>query len=765
MKLLTHPRSLRSWLGWLVIIGVLPAWAATFFVIVTSYQRERATLEESTIETSRALVGAIERDLGGAEAALNALALSPDLATGDIAAFYRHAREVVKSQIGNGIVLADTNGQQLLSTLRPYGAPLPRSGVRDLLRTIAVSGKPAVSNFYIGATSHEPQVAVGVPVLRAGRVAYVLTMGIRPSRLGELLGQQKLPQDWIVSVFDQGGTIVARSRRGNEFVGKKGTPALLLQIAQTPEGIVETSTLEGIPVVASFSRSKLSGWSVAIGIPVAALTSELRRELWLSVAAAIALFLFGLFLARLISLRIARSIQALNEPAMALATGARVIMPAAEIEEVNKVGNALKQAGALLKERQIAREEAEEAERRMVIAKETAEQSNQAKSQFLTMMSHELRTPLNAVLGFSQLIDAEFYGPLNAKQKEFVDAILSSGNQLLELINDVLELSKIETGRMTVSLERVELVPLIKSVVASLGPSAEKAGIEIEAGNFGADMPAVHADRVRLAQCLLNFGTNAIKYNRPNGAVTVTCKHEGDFVRICVRDTGIGIPPERQSELFQPFNRLGAEQKAIEGTGIGLSLTRRLIELMGGKIGFMSTFGAGSKFWIDIPVYKATAQEHHASAVELAPARRLISGVSILYVEDNPANLILMRNLLAAMPGVSLFEATTGAAGLAAAKLHRPDLIILDINLPDINGVALLKLLKSVPELMATPVLALSANAMPRDVKIAKQAGFFDYVTKPLDVKGFIASVDAALASAVQHQGERVAPPGAAKAK
>jgi signal transduction histidine kinase/CheY-like chemotaxis protein len=760
MQTLRRPRTILFWLRWLVIIAALPAWAVTVLTIAGSYERERAALENGTTETARALMQAVERDLATATAVLQGLAVSPDLASGNIAAFHEQARKALLTQAGNGIVLADATGQQIMSTIKPYGEPLPRTGVFDLLRVIFESGRPAISDFYIGATSGRPQVAAAIPVLRDGKVIYTLTMGILPERLGDLLRNQHLPPDWIVSILDAKGTIVARTHAPERFVGQKGSPALLRHLAEASEGVFPADSREGIPVLVSFSRSGVAGagWAVAIGIPTASLTANLHKRLWLSIAGAGIAFLFALLLARQIGLRIARSIRALSDPALALASDVPIVVPPIEIKEVDEVGRALTKTRHLLEERTIARNQAERAERNMAVAKETAEERNLAKSQFLTMMSHELRTPLNGILGFAQLIDGSFYGSTTAKQKEFIDAILTSGNHLLGLINDILDLSKVEIGRMTVSMEQVDLVPLIKSVIANLALLAEKHGVNLEGGDFGLGLPSVLADRVRLAQSLFNIGSNAIKYNRPNGSVTFSYAVHDEMLRISVDDTGIGIPKDRQSELFQPFSRLGAERKAIEGTGVGLALTRRLVELMHGKVGCASTLGEGSRFWIDIPIFVASGYEHHP-AVPIDPEAPQNSGFSVLYVEDNPSNLVLMRNLLGTMQSVCLIEATTGTLGLAMATEQHPDLILLDIDLPDIDGITLLKQLKDLPEFATTPILAISANAMPPDVQRGKEAGFFEYITKPIDVNRFFKILDAALLSTRQYQTIAPAPP------
>jgi protein-histidine pros-kinase len=401
--------------------------------------------------------------------------------------------------------------------------------------------------------------------------------------------------------------------------------------------------------------------------------------------------------------------------------------------------------------RDITQRKAEEAE--LIKARQAAELASAAKSDFLSSMSHELRTPLSAVIGFSQLLELDRERNLTEKQREYVRYIITSGNHLLDLVNQVLDLAGIEAGRLKLSPERVVVRTVFEEVRHTMLPLAQKAGIALEA-RAPEVLADIHADALRLRQILLNLVSNAIKYNRAGGAVSLSALSvPGERVRLLVADTGMGIAPERHAELFMPFQRLGAELSGVEGTGIGLALSRRLVEAMSGSIGFSSERGTGSTFWVELPAEKSPTVEAADGLQSSALASQ--GGYSLLYVEDNPANLHLMEHLLSALPDVGLLAAPTPQLGLDLAIAHRPDIIVLDINLPGMSGVDLLQRLKAAPETRDIPVLALSAAALPGDVRRGLAAGFFRYLTKPLDVSAFLAAVEEAL-----HRGAspRVAP-------
>ena len=377
-----------------------------------------------------------------------------------------------------------------------------------------------------------------------------------------------------------------------------------------------------------------------------------------------------------------------------------------------------------------------------------AETANRAKTDFLSSMSHELRTPLNAILGFAQLLESGSPSP-TPPQKRSIDQILKAGWYLLELINEILDLALIESGKVTLSREPVSLVEVMLECRAMIEPQAQKRGIGMTFPRF--DTPHfVKADRTRVKQVLINLLFNAIKYNKPGGAVAVGwALSPPDSIRISVRDTGAGLAPEQLAQLFQPFNRLGKEASAEEGTGIGLVVTKRLVELMGGTIGVESTVGQGSVFWVELTLTAAPqlAVREAERAAMVRPG--LPDGTpprTLLYVEDNPANLELVEQLVARRPDLRLLSAADGILGIEFARAYLPEVILMDINLPGISGIEALKILRADPSTAHIPIIALSANAVPGDIQRSLEAGFFNYLTKPIKVNQFMEALDAALA-------------------
>jgi PAS domain S-box-containing protein len=389
-----------------------------------------------------------------------------------------------------------------------------------------------------------------------------------------------------------------------------------------------------------------------------------------------------------------------------------------------------------------------ELSRAQAAARDAAEAANRSKSEFLSRMSHELRTPLNAVLGFAQLLELD---DLEDDQREAVEHILKAARHLLDLINEVLDISRIETGDLTLSPEPVLVDDLVRDALSLVAPLAERAGIALVVEPGPAAACWVRADRRRVQQVMLNLLSNAIEYNRPDGTATVACVRVGDGatrLRITVSDTGPGLDADELARLFVPFERLGAAERDNEGTGNGLALSRRLAEAMGGSVDLTSTPGVGSTAWVELPVTQAVAERYgHTRATPARPVA-VAAGADrrpVLYVEDNLANLTLMERLLAHRADVSLVPALQGRLGLDLARRHRPVLVLLDLHLPDIGGEQVLRELRADPDVGRVPVVVISADATPGMERRLLAAGADAFLSKPFDVPELLALLDRTL--------------------
>jgi len=389
-------------------------------------------------------------------------------------------------------------------------------------------------------------------------------------------------------------------------------------------------------------------------------------------------------------------------------------------------------------------------------ATSVAEKANLAKSEFLSSMSHELRSPLNAILGFAQLLESDFPPP-KPSQQESIAQILKAGWHLLKLIDEILDLAKVESRKVPLSREPVSLTEIMRECQDMIEPQAQQRGIHMTF--LYSDLPCfVLADRTRVKQILLNLLSNAIKYNCPQGTVEVDyTQSKPGYMRVNIRDSGVGLNQDQLTQLFQAFNRLGQETGNEEGTGIGLMVAKQLVELMGGIIGVDSTVGMGSVFWFELLLVAephlilektdiailAKSHEHRGTQVH-----------TVLYVEDNPANLKLVEQIISRYPDLRLLSAVTGDSGIQMAYNSQPEVILMDINLPGIGGLEALKILRADPATAHIPIIAISANAMPRDIKKNLEAGFFRYITKPIKVNELIEVLDVALESTEKNRNQ-----------
>lgn len=573
--------SVRQSLTLLVIGSVFPIVAMGMFLIFSYWQNEQTRVGDAAITRARAVISALDRQVGITQAALLALATSPLLTKNDLAGFHAQAEVALPTLNAENLVLVDRTGQLRLSTSQPWGTPLPQLPTPPvLLQHILKTGQPGLSDLFLGPITDKLIYRVAVPVTRDGSIVYSLNASASPAQMLELLKEQKLPDSWRAAIIDSSGSIVARTHEMEKFLGSKATPELLQRISTASEGSLETVTLDGIPNVTAYSRSAVTGWTVAIGAPVDELNQDIRLTLTQMLAAALFALVLGLMLASVIGGRIAAAFVDLIKPAKALGSGQPVVVPRLPIKEAEEVGEALLDAARLL------------------------EQANRAKADFISRMSHELRTPLNAILGFAQLMETGSPPP-TPSQTQSLKEIVKAGWNLLDQVNVILDYAMVESGKAMLAQEPVSLVEVLSECKAMIEPLAKERGISLAFPQF-ANHWFVLVDRSWIKQCLINLLSNAIRYNKPNGAVFVECElSSSGSIRIRVRDTGGGLSADQLAQLFQPFSRLGRELSADKGTGMSLAVTKRLVDLMGGSIGADSTVGTGSVFWIELNLVTA----------------------------------------------------------------------------------------------------------------------------------------------------------------
>lgn len=552
---LAFPLTIRRQLNWLVAATVVPAVLAAILLSAYSYQRQRANIEQTTLETAQALAEAVDQELASGQTALHALATSPYLASGDLASFHRQARKALPNLPGNNIVLTDASGQQLVNTLVPFGQPLPVHANPAQLRRVFGTGKPEISDLYVGAVTRHMLIGIDVPVRVGDRVIYDLTMGFNPARLGEILTRQGLPEGWIGAIFDSRGKIVARTQDSERYVGQDGAPALVHAMARSPEGRVETRSLEGIAVLSVFTHSKVSNWSVAIGIPDRIIAAELWQPILLIVAGAVVLLASGMALARLLATRLRRSITSLVAPAAALGRGEEVVVPPLPLAEAEEVGRALTSASKILRDRE----------------------------RILAVVAHDLRSPLSTLMLRSELVAVLAKKlPGGERVAEESATLADAARRMSGMVDDLLAVAvSAKSERSMLNLAAVSASSLVTRAANSVRELFAERGVELQIESSRV-LPAVQADADRVLRVFANLLDNALKFTTASGQVVLRAEAERDVVRFAIANSGPALSAEELDGMFRPFWQAHPEDR--RGAGLGLSICRSIIETHGGRI-------------------------------------------------------------------------------------------------------------------------------------------------------------------------------------
>lgn len=606
-----RPRSILARLSGVVMLGLLPGWVTVAAITYRHYVEQRQSIEQGALERTRALSQAVDRDLAAGIALLQGLATSPFLTDGNFDAFRNQASSAIAEQQADVLGLSDASGRQFVNTLLPNGDKLPRTDVPELVRTIFETGRPGISGYFVGPITHKPQADVGVPVLQDGRVAYALIMNERLDRLAQILKEQQPNPEWVISIFDQQGTILARTHSAAQFIGKKASPERLQQFARFSEGTGTATSLEGTPVLYAFTRSGTSGWVTGIAVPLALITREIDRRLWVHAVVFLATLLLTGLLAWQQALRIANSIRALKEPALQLASDVPIALPPTAITETLEVGSALLDAKQVLIERTRARDRA--------IAQAHAREAELARvarvsiaGELASGIAHEVGQPLTSAIAYMRgclrLLAQQQHDPglLRDGLAQAAEQAERAGEVLLRLRDFV--------TRKTFEPKAVPVAALIGSAVRLMRTDAASEGVAIEI-HASPDLPHVYVDEVQIEQVLLNLLRNAVDAMKGENVMQPSISIEAhefgvDRIEICVSDNGPGVPVDAREKIFQPF-----ETSKPNGMGLGLAISRTIVQAHGGELRLSPARLGGATFAFDLPI---ATRSHFEDQIGLA---------------------------------------------------------------------------------------------------------------------------------------------------
>jgi signal transduction histidine kinase len=714
---------LRRRLFVLAVAAIVPLAATSGIALLVLAQQQEAQAERAGIEITRALSTAVDAELARSISVLEGLAVGPALDAGELRRYHEVMRRALETRPDwVTMTLADPSGRQLLNARASFGRKLGRL-VEPASFEQAVRARRAIVGALAKGPGGEYGVPVRVPVVRGGSVRYVLTAAVRPEVILEVLNRQRLPQDWVVSVFDASGSRVARSRQHAQFIDQPPSPSLLeLMRRGGSEGSGITHALEGDQIYTAYSRSAETGWTVAIGIPPSVVEAGARRSLAVYGGGLLLSMALGVLAALAVGRRITAPMAWLRNAAQALGRRQTVTPPVTSILEIRDVGNAL---AAAAEERAGHEAEREELLHREQEARAAAEAASRAKDEFLAMLGHELRNPLGAIANASRLLDQPDRDAEGARLA--LGVLRRQVDHLSRLTDDLLDAGRAVTGKILLERRPIELAPLVSRALDTLQATGRLGAHDVRRAL--ADGIWVNADPTRMEQVLVNLVGNAVKFTPPGGTIAVSLEPGAEGALLAVSDTGIGMPPELRERAFDLFvqgdNGL---ERSQGGLGIGLTLVRRIAELHGGHAAAASGGpGQGSRFSVWLPTTTVPARPA-AQAAETAPARAR----DILIVEDNDDAAQTLQRLLE-MAGHRVRTARDGAAGLAMLRAEPPEIALIDVGLPRMSGYEVARAARGAADGRRPVLVALTGYGAPEDRERALAAGFDEHLVKPVD--------------------------------
>jgi signal transduction histidine kinase/CheY-like chemotaxis protein len=728
----TRTVSLRTYLLLFVIGTMVPALVVAAILVRRAVADNRTSVENQLIAAAHAEATVVDAELTGTIRALQGLEQSDHL-TGDIASFYVQAERLLELQpIWAAITLAATDGRQLLNTSRPFGEPLPTVGDRASFDITVATKQPAIGTLHAGQITGEWGFAVRVPVIRDARVVYVLSAWITTRTFADVLRRQPLvPEEWVRGVLDTRGVLVARSREGERYVGQQGPPSFLRRTAESDAGVYTETALDGAAVHGAFTRAPESRWIVAVAVPARVVEAPFRASMTALGGISLALLGLGIAFGYVISRQIARGISDSAAEAEAIVSGGPTRQRTSRITEVQRLLDALNRSAALLDERQ---HERDEQVARADAARAAAEAADRAKDEFLAMLGHELRNPLAPALTALHLMKLRAADTATRER----DVLERQIRHMARLVDDLLDVSRLRRGAIELRRERFDLSEAVANAAEMTAPLLEE-----KQHHLSIDVPAglvVDGDRTRLAQVFANLLSNAAKYTEPKGQIAVRARVDDGMIRIACTDNGVGMPATLVPHVFDLFVQGARSMDRREGgLGLGLAVARSLVTLHGGTIEASSPgVDQGSTFTVRLPL-AATAVSPDVPEEVVAERRRGALG-RVLLVDDN-LDALDMLTVALTTAGAELAGAWSGNQALKMAQEFRPDIAVLDIGLPDMDGFDLARALRADP---AGPrlIVALTGYGRKQDMQAARAAGFDAFFVKPVDLPNFLDALE-----------------------